>query len=234
MRRPGVAAALVAGLVATSGAASAQPAAGPSLWPGRVVVAIGGAWLGTDALGDVRAATRLTTLGTTSPPPATLFDTSSSLGGAPAVEGTITMAITPGWAIEVRGAMGHPTLTTTITNDVEASGTFTATERVAEYVVDASVLYHPGWGALGSRTRAFLLAGAGYLRQLHDDDVLVETGTSAHAGAGARVWLAGGQTPGFSAGLTGDVRWVFRRDGIAFEDQVRSLPAFSLRAFAGF
>ena len=100
--------------------------------------------------------------------------------------------------------------------------------------MDASVLYHPGWGALGSRTRLYLLAGGGYLRQLHEDNVLVETGATGHAGGGARVWLAGGHGSGIEAGLTGDVRWTFRSDGIAFEDGVRSLPAVSLRAFVGF
>ena len=45
-------------LVATSAPASAQPAAGAALRPGHVVVGVGGAWLGADALGDVRADTR--------------------------------------------------------------------------------------------------------------------------------------------------------------------------------
>ena len=56
----------------------------------------------------------------------------------------------------------------------------------------------------------------------------------AHAGAGARVWLAGGHGGGLEAGLTGDVRWVIRRDGITFDDGARSLPALSVRAFVGF
>jgi len=144
------------------------------------------------------------------------------------------MAVTRGWAVEVRGGLRRPTLTTTITSDAEAAGTFTTTEDVAEYVVDASLLYHPSWAGLGSRGQAYLLAGGGYLRQLHDNDALVDTGSTAHVGAGTRWWLAGGHGQGLDAGLTGDVRWVIRRDGITFDDGRRSLPAVSLRAFVGF
>jgi hypothetical protein len=226
--------AIAAALVATASAASAQSEAPAALRPGHVVVAVGGAWLGRDALGAVRAETRQAALQTTSPPPFTLFDTESELGAAIGLDGALTMAITPGWAVEVRGSMRSPTLTTTITGDAEATGTFTATEEVAEYVIDASVLYHPGWGALGSRTRLYLLGGGGYLRQLHDSDALVETGSTVHVGAGARLWLAGGHGRGIESGLTGDVRWTFRRDGITFDDGVRSVPAFTVRAFVGF
>lgn len=232
MRRALLAVLAAAVVTLSPGAAAAQPVA--ALRPGHVVIGLGGGWVGADTLGTVRAATRASAAGTTSPPPATLFATSSSLDAAPAAEATVTVAVTPAWAVEVRGTLGHPTLTTTITNDVEATGTFTATSEVAEYVVDASVLYHPRWAAIGTRVRGYLLAGGGYLRQLYDRDALVETGTTAHAGAGARWWLVGGRGRGVDAGLTGDVRWVFRRDGITFEDGTRSLPSVGVRAFVGF
>lgn len=231
MRRRLVAASGVVWLLAGSAVAQAQP---PALRSGHPLVAVGGAWLGGEGLGTVRAETRAVAIGTTAPPPSTLFTTTTRLDAAPALEATITVPITPGWAVEARGALRRPTLTATITGDAEATGTFTATEEVAEYTVEASVLYHPPWGAMGRLGRAFLLAGGGYLRQLHDLDVLVETGTTAHLGAGARLWLAGGHGRGLAAGLTGDVRWVLRRDGISFVDGTRSVPALSLRAFVGF
>jgi hypothetical protein len=233
MRRAVTAAALAAAVVAGPAPVTAQPASA-ALRPGHVVLGVGGAWFGADDLGAVRADTRQTALGTTDPPPVALFHTRSQLDAAMALAGTVTIALTPGWAVEVRGSARSPSLTTTITDDVEASGTFTADEDIAEYVVDASVLYHPNWGAVGSRTRLYLLAGGGYLRQLHEDNALVETGATGHAGGGARVWLAGGHGSGIEAGLSGDVRWTFRSDGIAFDDGVRSLPAVSLSAFVGF
>lgn len=240
MRRVGPAA-LAALLVVGGGDATAQSAASSggssaaaALRPGHLVVAIGGAWIGADAVGGVRAETRASAPGTTNPPGAGLFATDSRLGAAPAADATVTMAITPNWAVEVRGAMGRPTLTTTITDDIEATGTFTATTDIAEYAVDASALYHPPWAAVGRTVRGYLLAGGGYLRQLYDRDALVETGSTMHVGAGARWWITGSRAPGMAVGLTGDLRWVFRRDGIAFEDGTRSLPAVAVRAFVGF
>jgi hypothetical protein len=221
-------------MLAAATTAAAQTEAPAALRPGHLVIAVGGGWLGSDALGAVRAETRQATAGTTTPPPFTLFDTESELGAGIGVDGALTMAITRGWAVELRGNMRTPTLTTTITGDAEAPGTVTATEEVAEYVFDASALYHPGWGAIGTRTRIYMLGGAGYLRQLHDDDALVESGATAHLGAGARLWLAGGHGQGIEAGITGDVRWTFRRDGITFDDGTRSLPAFTVRTFVGF
>ena len=232
-RRAGTAIAVAAILVA-GGTSSAQSRPTAALRPGHLVLGLGGAWVGADTLGSVRAETRASALGTTSPPPFTLFDTSSRLDGGPAAEATVTIAVTPGWAVEVRGGVRRPTLTTTITSDAEAAGSFTATEDVAEYVVDASVLYHPSWAGLGSRARAYLLAGGGFLRQLHDDNALVETGSTAHVGAGTRLWLAGGHGRGLEAGVTGDLRWVVRRDGITFDQGRRSLPGLSVRAFVGF
>jgi hypothetical protein len=239
MRRAGLVA--LTALIATVGEAAAQPAVPPgpdsapaALRPGHVVIGIGGAWIGVDAVGGVRAETRASAVGTTSPPGFGLFDTDSRVGAAPAGEATVTMAVTPSWAVEVRGAMGRPTLTTTITDDVEATGAFTATSEIAEYAVDASVLYQPAWAAVGRNVRGYLLAGGGYLRQLYDRDALVETGSTMHVGAGARWWITGGHGSGVAVGLTGDIRWMFRRDGITFEDGTRSLPAIAVRAFVGF
>lgn len=231
MRRRALAAALW--LIAGGAVPAAAQSPAAALRPWRPVLTVGGAWLGTEDLGAVRAELRQSSPGTTSPPPFALFDTRSELGGSAAVEFGVAVPVTAQWAVEVRGSRRRPTITTTISGDVEAAGTFTATEPVAEYVVDAAVLYHPGWAAIGSRGRGFFTAGGGYLRQLHDDDVLVVTGATGHAGGGVRWWLVGGHG-GREAGLTGEARWVFRRDGVTFRDGLRSLPALSVRAFVGF
>ena len=214
--------------------AAAQPPRSdePRLSPGRLVVSVGGAWVGADALGASRASTRQAVVGTATPPAATLFDTTSTLGGAPAAELGLMMAVTRAWAVEVRGRLARPTLTTTIARDVEATGSFSASERVSEYVVDASVAYQLARPRLSARARPYLLAGAGYLRQLHEDRVLVATGTAFHAGAGVRLWLVGGTGRRRDLGMTTEFRWEWRQDGIAVEDRVRSVPTLSLRLFA--
>jgi hypothetical protein len=195
------------------------------------MLSVGGGWTGADALGGADAVTRAPAVGAATPPPFVLFRTESELGAAPAAELALAVAVTRAWAVEVRGATARPTLTTTITGDAEASGTFTATERVSEYVVDASAIYHLGRPRPGNRTRFYVLGGGGYLRQLHADNVLAETGATWHAGAGARVWLRGGDGRRRDLGLTGDLRWTWRKNGISFDDSVRSVPTVSLRVF---
>ena len=59
---------------------------------------------------------------------------------------------------------------------------------------------------LGRRLRPFASGGAGYLRQLHEDRTLVETGQVYYAGGGARYWLRGGARVAALVGLRGDVR----------------------------
>jgi hypothetical protein len=89
-----LAGALAGALFAAAGPASAQAEPPPALRPGHLVVGVGGSWVGADQLGSVRAETRASAVGTTSPPPSTFFDTSSRLDGAPAADVTLTMAAT--------------------------------------------------------------------------------------------------------------------------------------------
>lgn len=222
---------LVLAIAWASGEAAAQGTSSPSLQPGRLIVSVGGGWTGAEALGGSGGVIRAPAVGSATPPPFVLFRTESELGAAPAAELALGVGVTRAWAIEVRGTTARPTLTTTITGDTEASGTFTATDRVSEYVVDASAIYHLGRPRLGSRTRLYVLGGGGYLRQLHADEVLAETGATWHVGVGARLWVRGGDGRRRDLGLTGDLRWAWRKNGITLEDSVRSVPTASLRVF---
>jgi hypothetical protein len=232
VRTPAAAAVAGVTLLALAGTpAQAQPVDGSALRPGQIVVGASGTWLGGDDLGAVRAETRSSAPGTTMPPAFALFDTASRLDGGIGGAVSVLVAVTPRWALEARGGFRRPTLTTTISGDVERSGTFTAAETVAEYELGGSLVYHPGWPRLGARLRPYLLAGGGYLRQLHDEDALVATGSSAHAGGGLRWWLAGAPGQGRAMGVTADARWILRRRAITFADGARSLPAASLGLF---
>ena len=205
----------------------------PALRPWRPVVSVAAAWNGAQSLGGVNAETRRASTGTASPPVFTLFTTESTLGGAPVGELAFTLPLTARWALVVRGGVSVPTLTTAISADAEAAPNVEATEQVSDYSVDVSITYQlPRWG--GRHARPFLVAGGGYLRQLHEDNALVETGRTWHGGAGLRWWLRGGDRRARAVGLVGEARWVWRTGGIAFTEGVRSHPAASVGVFVGF
>lgn len=218
---------LVAWLVAAP--AMAQPA----LWrPWHPVVSIGGGWTGQEALGTVRAETRATGLGTLTPSAFPLFTAESTLDAGPRAELGVAIPVTRTLLVEVLGTMARPTLSTAISRDAESAPATTVIETVDDYTVGARLLYDVPRLALGTRARPYLLAGGAYLRQLHEDQVLVETGRAWTAGAGLRVWLAGARG-GRSLGVTTEVAWQWRTGGIAFTDGARAVPSVSLRLFAG-
>ena len=86
---------------------------------------------------------------------------------------------------------------------------------------------------MGTRLAPFVSGGVSFLRQLHEDRTLAETGHVYHAGGGARYFLRGGRASGRALGLRGDARVNFRRNGIDFDNTMRTYSTFSLSAFVG-
>ncbi len=229
MTRLGVLVAVFTGTFVVTAPAAAQPA----LWrPWHPVISLGGGWTGAEALGTVRAETRATGLGTLTPSAFPLFTADSTLEGSPRAELAVAVPVTRTLLVEVLGTVARPTLSTAISRDAEGAPATTVTEDVDDYTVGARVLYEVPRLAFGGRARPYLLAGGAYLRQLHEDQVLVETGQAWTAGAGLRVWLAGARQ-GRSLGVTTELAWQWRSGGIAFTDGVRAVPSIALRIFAG-
>lgn len=229
MTRLGVLVAVFTGTFVVTAPAAAQPA----LWrPWRPVISLGGGWTGAEALGTVRAETRATGLGTLTPSAFPLFTADSTLEASPRAELAVAVPVTRTLLVEVLGTVARPTLSTAINRDAEGAPATTVTEDVDDYTVGARVLYEVPRLAFGGRARPYLLAGGAYLRQLHEDQVLVETGQAWTAGAGLRVWLAGARQ-GRSLGVTTELAWQWRSGGIAFTDGVRAVPSIALRIFAG-
>lgn len=183
---------------------------------GRIEVAVGLAIVGGAALGGDEANLR-TRAGTDF----TLFRAESRFGAARALEVRAGIALTPRYALEVRGGLSHPELQTSISGDVEGAPDITLIERIDQYVVDASFIALLDGLRIGPVV-PFAAAGAGYLRQLHEGLTLVEQGTAYHLGGGARHRLfnrASGLLK--AAGIRGDARLYFLSGGIALRDRPR-------------
>ena len=203
----------------------------PSVRPRRLTVSAGGAFAGGYPVGDITAHLRRNTTGTPSPFP--LLRAESSIERAAGPELRIGVAVTRSLEIEVGGAYATPQLGVTISQDDElAEGAF-ASERIEQYTVDVSGVYLIPRLTIASRVRPYVVAGGGYLRQLHEGRLRVETGGTMHVGGGLRYWLRGGGPKQRAYGARAELRYVRRTGGVEFEEQARSFPSVSLLAFIG-
>ena len=88
---------------------------------------------------------------------------------------------------------------------------------------------------LGQRTIPFATAGAGYLRQLHEGDTVIEEGQVYEVGGGLKHWLlARNRGVVKAAGIRVDARLYLLTAGITFDDGPRPHGAVSGAVFVAF
>jgi len=216
-------------LLVTALPAAAQDA--PELRDHRVTINAGVTWLGGYDIGSSVVQLRGNGTGLT-PPPFTLFTADSHFSTATAPEFRAGVSLTPRCVLEGGATLAHPRIAVGISGDAEAAAQELPGEALEQYVFDAGL----NWQLpidLGRRLAPFVTVGAGYLRQLHEDRGLAETGRIYYAGGGARYWLRGGHGNTRPAGLRGEFRMNLRRSGIDFEDKMRAYPTLSLFLFIG-
>lgn len=178
--------------------AEAQTASPPA---GRLQVSLGAGWLGGASFGEQPADLR-----GTSGSPYRLFESETNLRATGVFEARVAFALTRRYAIEGRAALSKPELQTVISSDAEASGTFTAVESLDQYTFDGGVLVHlDELEAFG--LKPFAIGGFGYVRQLHEEQQLVEDGHLFYVGGGVMRPLFS-RAQGFirSASVRGDLR----------------------------
>jgi len=205
----------VALITALPAALSAQPyigVTGPHR--GTVEVGGGGVWTGGyDAGSAVAALTR--PAGTT---PLTLFAVDGRVLGAPGAGVQIGIFLGRRVSAEATFQYGRPILRARVTSDFESAPETTADGTMTSYLVGGSLLYHFG----GGRFVPFVSGGGGYLRQLHEANAELLTGTEMHAGGGLKYWLGTGRRRfGLRAGAEASVR----SKSVAFEQKRRIIPS---------
>jgi hypothetical protein len=216
-------------LVAIAGPATAQDT-GPALAPHRFVLSAGATASGGYPVGDRTADLRRNATG--SPAPVPLFRTESAFDWAPGFDARVDFAITRSLAVEVGATYATPRLGVTVLDDDESDPSVQLSEEVSQYSVDVSGLWHLPWPSLG-RARPYVIGGGGYLRQLHQDRLVAETGQQIHAGAGLWLWFSGASASPRSTGVRAEVRLVRRFGGIEFEDASRNYPTVAVLGFLG-
>jgi hypothetical protein len=200
----------------------------------RFTITGGLSWLGGYPIGGNTATLRRNEAGTTAPSGFPLFTADASLRRAAGVEARIGFGLTRALAVEFGGGYARPRMAVAITQDQESPSVVLDDERISQYMIEAAVLWQLSQLNLGSRARPYLSVGGGYLRQLYENRVKLETGRVAHIGGGVRYWLHGGDAAHRAIGIRAELRAERRSGGIELAGQARVFPVANLFAFFGF
>jgi hypothetical protein len=222
---------IIALALALSCAATATAQDAPAFRPRQVIVSGGTALTSGYPIGDLTVTIPRNAAGT--PPPFTLLQAQSEISRTTGVDLRVAVALTRSFAIEAGAAYARPELGVTVSQDPELTAGAFASERISQYVIDVSGIYQLPI-ALGRRARPYAIGGGGYVRQLHEGRVMVETGNTLHLGAGVHYWLRGMSGNGRAFGVRGEARFVRRTGAVKFEERARSFAGLSALAFLSF
>ena len=199
-------------LLALPMTARAQSGEAPAPQAHHVQIMAGVLWVGGANLGSRDANLRSNAPGSL-PPSFILFNAATEMKTAPGFEARAGFALTPTWSIEGGASYATPQLVSSISSDQERAGTLAVTEETEHFAFDVNVLWRTPVH-VGGRFRPYLTTGGGYLRELHEDRVLLATGQRFFVGGGGEWWLRGGHGRGKTLSLRAEVRSVFRTGGI--------------------
>jgi hypothetical protein len=198
--------------------------------PGRFEVAAGVFWAGASPAGAAEA--------TETAPGGSrfrLFTTESSLRRTTGLEGRFGVRLTPGLQLEASVSHATRELQARISADAEGVPATTLAETLDQWLVEGAIVAHFARWRIGSRGTPFLSAGAGYLRHVHEEKTLADTGRTYQVGGGVSFLLnqgGGGRLKG--AGVRLGARAAVRTGGATFDDRRRVSPQVDASFFARF
>jgi hypothetical protein len=179
----------------------------------------GGVLVGGYGLGE--SAAELTPSSSSSPA-FEQFTTDSRIRQVFGAQVRIGFVVTPALVVEGGVRFTRPIFEVRVSDDTEGAADTTIEETLSQYVFDGSVVWHFTRAAFaGGRGVPFVFGGAGYLRELHEEDAFVEEGLEYHAGAGIKWWFGQG---GRRFGVRGEAGISIRDGGFDFSDGRRVVP----------
>lgn len=202
-------------LLALPPVAAAQPYAGTTApHRGSFELSGGAAWTGGFDAGSAIEANE-TTAGTA---PLTLFLVDGKVKSAPGAAVQVGVYLGQRVSAEALFHYSRPILQAHITSDFESAPDTDAESTITSYLIGGSLLYHFS----GGRLAPFVSGGAGYLRQLNEDNADLLTGTEIHAGGGLKYWMGTGS---HRLGLRLEALASARSKAVAFEQKRRIVPS---------
>ena len=214
------------------GGANVRAQSARDLEAGTFELSAGALWMGSASFGS-----RDATLTSASGGRFSLFSTASELAGASGVEGRVGGRITR--LVQVEGSASYtvPQLQTRVSADTEGGGSVTASEPIRQISLEGSVLVRLARRRIGSRGVPFISAGAGYVRQLHDSQILIQAGRTYYAGGGVKFPLVSPNGRGKrlkQLGVRVDARAVVRTGGVTLDGRAHTVPALAASLFTRF
>jgi hypothetical protein len=217
--RAGLIAALSVGTLIVGEARAAAQATPMPARPARFEVSGGGVFVGGYDLGTSVADL---TPNSGTPNSFTLFTTDNKVRPVFGLQARVGVLLSPTIVVEGGLRFARPVYEVRASGDAESAPATTIEDTMSQYVFDGSLVWtlgHPD-----RRVSPFVFGGAGYLRELHEEDALVDDGVEYHAGAGVRWWFGAGAR-GF--GLRAEGGLSIRDGGFDFEDGARLVPVAS-------
>lgn len=154
--------------------------------------------------------------------PVAVFTTDVSIEGGPGGEVGLGWRINRRLVLEATGGIGSLTIESAVRGDLEGAPAITARSSLLQVTVDGAARVELPAAFGGGRWRPFVSGGGGYLRQVHEDRLLIETGWTIFGGGGLLV-APPAATGGFFGrlGFRADVKGVMRAGGVDIEDARR-------------
>ena len=151
-----------------------------------------------------------------------LFTSDSEVSGFPGVFVRLGYYLSESFSIEGGMRYARPTLSVRLSGDAESAPDLTADETLSHYLFEGSVLWHLRDLSFASGSAIpYVSGGAGYLRELHEGNQLVETGQEYHGLAGLNYWLGSGAHR-FGIRFEGGIS--ARKKGFDSDESLRTQP----------
>jgi hypothetical protein len=151
-----------------------------------------------------------------------LFSFDGKVNGFPGVQARLGYYLSRTISIEGGMRYSKPKLEYRLSGDAESAPDETAGETLSHYVFDASMVFHLANASFaGGRGVPFFSGGAGYLRELHEGNELVETGSEFHVTGGIKYWFGSGR---HRLGLRVEAGITSREKGFDDNEERRTLP----------
>ena len=145
------------------------------------------------------------------------FETDGKIKTGYGVLARVGVFVTSALSVEGGVRWTRPVNALSISGDTENAPSITAEETINQYLFEGSALWHFN---AGGTAMPFVYGGAGYLRELHEGEALVEENLEFHAGAGVKWWLGAAKR----FGIRGEAGVSIHNGGFGTEEKRRTVP----------